>query len=403
MIYDAIVVGAGPAGGQCARVLAQNGIKTLLIERSSHFTTNNYSTAGAPIELVERFSLPKEVIAAHWNALAFTTPTTHHVWSSSETRGVVFDFAALRRFLANAAQDAGAELRMGWRFSGMEKHSKGFSVSLQCQKSREIETLETRFLIDATGAEHEIIGLNKQNPSRVLAATGIELLVEVSQADYDRYANALNIFFGSQWVEGGYAWVFPMEAPRLKIGIGRYFSKNTQLSTINYQETLKAFADFVLTEPPKRILDKHGKTLYYAFKRRERVFDGQLVAIGDAVSSVNPLALEGIRHAMHSAQMAAEEISHAVKGDHHALNRYKKRMNAYCGMRWRICEWIAKRLYGHSDDRQFEAMFDAMRSWSYREVERFAFHYDLKLCVKLGITWLVHYWKRCLTSVRRKK
>ncbi len=48
--FDVIVIGAGPAGGSCARECAKRGLKVLLIERSQEIGEPNYSTAGTPKE-----------------------------------------------------------------------------------------------------------------------------------------------------------------------------------------------------------------------------------------------------------------------------------------------------------------------------------------------------------------
>ncbi len=40
--FDVVVVGGGPAGGQCARILAKLGRRVLLIERFKDFTKNSF-------------------------------------------------------------------------------------------------------------------------------------------------------------------------------------------------------------------------------------------------------------------------------------------------------------------------------------------------------------------------
>ncbi len=61
--FAVVVIGAGPAGGQCARRLAQQGIRVLLVEQHSDFSQNNYSSAASPLETMELFDLPPSVVA----------------------------------------------------------------------------------------------------------------------------------------------------------------------------------------------------------------------------------------------------------------------------------------------------------------------------------------------------
>ena len=47
--YDVAMIGAGPAGGQCARELAAEGHRVVLLEKAKTYFENNYSSGGAPL------------------------------------------------------------------------------------------------------------------------------------------------------------------------------------------------------------------------------------------------------------------------------------------------------------------------------------------------------------------
>ncbi|WP_322742642.1 NAD(P)/FAD-dependent oxidoreductase [Synechocystis salina] len=65
-----VIIGAGPSGGQCARRLAQQGVRVLLVEQHSNFSQNNYSSAASPLETMALFDLPPGVVARYWRNLA---------------------------------------------------------------------------------------------------------------------------------------------------------------------------------------------------------------------------------------------------------------------------------------------------------------------------------------------
>ena len=70
--YDVIVVGAGPAGGQCARNLAKKGVNVLLVERYNSFYDNDFSSAGMSLEGFNEFkftNLFRRVFAYIWKKL----------------------------------------------------------------------------------------------------------------------------------------------------------------------------------------------------------------------------------------------------------------------------------------------------------------------------------------------
>jgi len=85
---DVIVIGAGPAGGSCARECAKRGLRVLLIERSQEIGEPNYSTAGTPKETAEEYQLPRSVLSAEWSRILLATPDVTAVWEFPEVWGM---------------------------------------------------------------------------------------------------------------------------------------------------------------------------------------------------------------------------------------------------------------------------------------------------------------------------
>jgi digeranylgeranylglycerophospholipid reductase len=85
-----------------------------------------------------------------------------------------------------------------------------------------------------------------------------------------------------------------------------------------------------------------------------RAVDG-LVAVGDAVSSINPLFGEGIRPGMESARMAVDvAIDALAAGDtsRGGLAPYERRWNDQKGFHWRIQRIVGELLYDFDADQQ---------------------------------------------------
>ena len=160
--FDVIVIGAGPAGGSAARELAKLGRKVLLIERSQEIGEPNYSTAGTPRETIEEFNLPDHVISATWNRISLATPRVRTVWTYPETRGFVFDFAALRKYLANEAAKYGAEILVGTSVKEFIEEEKKVT-GVRYQGALGSGEARAEIIVDATG-HHELantkLGLN---------------------------------------------------------------------------------------------------------------------------------------------------------------------------------------------------------------------------------------------------
>src|SRR5260221_6567958 len=131
-LYDVVIIGGGPAGGQCARELSSGGKKVFLAERVKDFSLNDFSSGGSPQETIRDFSLPTKVVGAHWDSLIFAVDNLLFTWKGTKPRGVVFDFAALRRFLTKDAKAHGAHIYMGCQFISRTFSSDGsIDVTLQ--------------------------------------------------------------------------------------------------------------------------------------------------------------------------------------------------------------------------------------------------------------------------------
>jgi len=80
--YDVVVVGAGPAGGQCARDVASRGHDVLLLEAESEEEfprRSNKSTAGTFPRMLTRFGVPDSVIENKTDSVVLESPNEGYV------------------------------------------------------------------------------------------------------------------------------------------------------------------------------------------------------------------------------------------------------------------------------------------------------------------------------------
>ncbi|MGA8165391.1 MAG: NAD(P)/FAD-dependent oxidoreductase [Waddliaceae bacterium] len=384
--FDVIVVGAGPAGGQCARELAAAGKNVLLAERHRDFTVNNYSSGGAPLEVMDRFQLPESIVGSSWNRFVMHSSNDCNEWSSPERRGIVADFGKLRAFLARETANSGGKVQLGFTYQKHEMDDKGVAVWFKDQQSNERRRYHTRVLVDATGSERQILGLPDQKNS--FPSTGIEYLVNVQPDIYKRYAHTLSLFMGHQWVSQGYAWIFPMEPNLLKVGMGRYFQNDRFVPhEKSYRYYLNRMLEKCLGGTDVSILDKHGKTLIYTYRQQDPHHDRCIIAIGDSVSTLNPLALEGIRHAMMSGRIASKHILDYLEGTVSNFDRYVQDMRRYFGWKWRLCEWLMKIIYREPKDEKVDAMLRTFKHFSFDDMMHLGFDYHWRQACK----FLFHY------------
>lgn len=387
MNYDVVIVGAGPAGGQCARELSQAGAKVFLAEKAKDFSVNNYSSGGAPIEIMEGFQLPDSIVGTNWNTFVLHSSFDKGIWQSKQPLGVVLEFSRLRSFLADEAVKKGGTLSLGTAYHHHETKDGKTLVWMKNQSTSELYPIETKVLVDATGSEREVLMHKNRNSSNEVVATGIEYLVEVPEDLYNHYAHTLSFYMGLKWMPQGYSWIFPMEKNHLKVGVARYFVHEQY---VPYQKSFQYYLNNMITECFKMqptILDRHGKTLHYTYRQADPHFHENVVSIGDAVSTLNPLACEGIRHAMLSGCLASKHVLRYLEGDQSAFPSYVKEMRNHFSMKWRLCEFLMNRIYKEKDDEKVHLILKAFESLSTEQMMELGFHYDFKQ----GSKFFLHY------------
>ena len=212
--FDIVIVGAGPAGGHCARILAKSGRKVLLAEQNDNFNKNDFSSAATPLETLSQFDLPESVIGSFWHKLTIETSKVSQTWESPESLGVVLNFAKFRAFLASEAERFGGEVWLGYRYTGHSQAKGETTVEFKQLSDGQIIKVSTKVLVDATGFARAIMYEKENDKPDFLSGTGIEYLIEVEPEVYNKYSGDLIFFWAingcrrvilgySQWNQTG--------------------------------------------------------------------------------------------------------------------------------------------------------------------------------------------------------
>ena len=113
MVYDVIVVGAGPAGSAAASDCAKNGLSTLCIEE--------HGTIGYPVQCAGLLSnaafsecrvSDRAVLARVSGARVISGKGNEILIDARTQKAVVVDRGSLDREMAESAADNGAEFRL---------------------------------------------------------------------------------------------------------------------------------------------------------------------------------------------------------------------------------------------------------------------------------------------------
>ncbi len=341
-LFDVVVIGAGPAGGQLARQLAKAGKNVVLAERYASFEENNFSSAGMLAENLRLFDLPESVVGTYWNRLAIESSTSMYEWKSDQNIGVVLDFARLRQFLADDCQAHGGTILMGHRYLRNEQFSDYVRVFLKNGQKDEIE-LKAKWLIDATGPARKVMFDDKESQPDFLSASAVEFLIEVPQEVYDKYKDVLLFFMGKKWADDGYSWIFPMENQLLKVGSGKLFYEKKK--GVSSKELTEKIIREYLGLNEYKLIDCHGGVYRVSVGLNDTYQKGRIVAVGDAVSSVNPLGGEGIKFAMENADLLVPILMKNIENNQVDCSKFRKISRKKYRLSWIICELVGRRVY----------------------------------------------------------
>lgn len=320
--YDAVVVGAGPAGSVAAACLARRGHEVLLVDRCD-FPRDKACGDGVPpgtIELLNALGMDEEIRAAdfypiHGIRLGSPSGRTWETRFDPKRPGAQFYIAPRVRFDAlvrDHAVSCGAEFVRaavtGLVFDGAR------AVGVRIKQDRDEREIGARVVVGADGATSAVaraLGVGKPSPrDRAVAirayASGIDVL-----------PNTVEFYFYRRFVPG-YAWVFPMGEGRANVGViaraDRFRRDGASL-----RELLGAFLDMPAVRQRAAgatIGDEASWQLpFNVGPASQRAFDGALL-VGDAGGFVDSLTGEGIHNAVLSATIAAGVVCEALaRGD----------------------------------------------------------------------------------------
>jgi len=289
VIYDAIIVGAGPGGSSAAYVLGSAGWKVLVVEKEN---VPRYKTCGGGLSfhmLRKYFPFSFDaVIESRCQSISYALGKNMvtHPLPDNQMGMVMRD-----RFDAYILSQAPVEVCQGVHIHKVSEQADRVVV-----EDKNGATYEARYLIGADGASSVVarsLGLRRKKP--LVAA--IEVEAAASPEVMSRFSGGAVFIFGE--IRLGYLWIFP-KSDHLSVGVGAYHPRPGEL-----QAALKrVMTRFGVSLDGCKI---HGHPIP-VYTRREKIASARTLLVGDAAGLVDPLSGEGIRMAIKSGHMAARAL-----------------------------------------------------------------------------------------------
>ncbi|MGH9442802.1 MAG: NAD(P)/FAD-dependent oxidoreductase [Thermoanaerobaculia bacterium] len=313
--YDAIVVGAGPAGSTCAHLLARAGKKVLVLEKDAFprfrigesllpYSTPIFARLGVLDELKSKY---QHKYGAYFSEEG-KEGSRKVVFAHGLTPGYGLAFQAKRaeldQMLIDAAARAGAEIRFQWKVTAFQKQDGRIEGVLARSPSGETRRISSRVVVDATGRQ-------------ALGARGEGAAVPEDKLRRGAlFAHYRNVPRGPEESEGdirmvifdkGWWWFIPFSDSTWSIGVVSG-EMPAGASLEDRFDALVASTPTVHTRLSRseRITPVMAES-DYSYSVRSIVANGYL-AIGDAAGFLDPIFSSGVFLAMSTGEKAADEI-----------------------------------------------------------------------------------------------
>jgi digeranylgeranylglycerophospholipid reductase len=344
--HDVVVAGGGPAGLQFAREVGSRSDRSVVVlERNRRLADNDKSTGGTFDQVVRGYDVPDRVVMAECPAVVFEGPEASE---RLDLPNYVLDFPAFVEYLGEDARDHGVAVRTGTRVTGPVVED-GAVVGVETDGGE----VRGDVVVDATGPAGVLTtALGMWDPDAAQRGIGKEYEVEGSFDD-----DAMLFRFDHEYAPGGYAWVFPAGEGAFKIGVcwvDDFYERHRRPDDGRIDDYVRRWVESDARWSVDEVRAVHAGEAVSDNSINRRADDG-VVAVGDAVSSINPLFGEGIRPGMESAEMAADAVLDALdRGDvsRAALAPYERRWNAEKGSRWRTQRVVGELLYDFTPAQQ---------------------------------------------------
>jgi digeranylgeranylglycerophospholipid reductase len=264
----------------------------------------------------------------------------------------------------------------------------GKGVEISCYSNGEGKEIRAKIVVDASGASAVIgrqLGLVDSSSDR--HGHGVEF--EMEGADMEQ-EESMVLKFDHRYAPGGYAWIFDTGEGTAKVGVCAYsgYQELHEDESLGLEQRFERFVeeDPRLGEAEK--IEKDGsfeKHMGSAFvDYMERKVEDNIILIGDTVSSLEPIAGQGIDNCMVSGREAAVAATHALETDKFCrenLSRYEERWEDQLGNK--EDEVRAALIIYSLSDRTMESLLKSLEQFKEEKVHRLINDADMAVIAEI--------------------
>jgi geranylgeranyl reductase family protein len=311
VIFDVIVVGAGPAGATAAKLLGEAGVSTLMLDKSA-FPRDKPCGGGISARALARFpylSGALRSIPTSWvSKVHFESPSGFVVdYKSPDPLYLMIrrcEFDHLLFSLARRNVETATGLLRKVTVDG-----DAVSVRTDSQEYR------ARMIIGCDGANSMVARASGLRTGSVQSDYAIDMMEETPQQELSTAEQDRMYIYYRIRSHYGYGYVFP-KTSHLNVGVG--FKLDYYLSNLRGEHYThhQAFVDHLKSK--HLITGRSNRANFRAFPLPisgplARTYADRVLLAGDAGGFVNALTAEGIYYGMVSGELAARAALDAIR------------------------------------------------------------------------------------------
>jgi digeranylgeranylglycerophospholipid reductase len=313
---DVAIVGGGPSGLQAAISVARRGFSPLVFEEHPIIGEPVQCGEGISLSALKEFDLLKNkksfVVREYENCKVYF-PSNDVILG--DIPSCTIDRAIFDQYLAKEAQKAGAEIKLSSKISSAYRKNERVVIRSSGEEKREYRC---KMLILAEGPQCRLASkLGFTPPSPLISA--FEYKIE------GEWGDSLEFYFDREKYPFGYSWIFPKK-------------DETNVGIVTTAKERKKKLDTFLED--KKITGNKIKKIGGQIPMNgpsTKLYDKQIMLVGDAAGMVNPIFYGGIRLAMLSGKIAGEvaaaNLEKEENGFSPSFREYESKLKKYEFMR----------------------------------------------------------------------